>query len=442
MCARCWSDEHAGGRHCRVMGRRAGTIEGMRRLPTPPLWIFGIYEAVQAIVATALLVALPVLGFTLARSFSGFDLEAVGTMAAQAWMVVHAAPLNMGDLGGEAASGWFHLVPLGFTLIPFLLAWRAGRRLAQGAYPDQLWQGLLALTLSYAAAGVGLAVFADGDPGTQVWTGVAAGTLVGVGSLCGCYAEARSATRMIGVDLEAQVEKYSQELKWAGAYLWAVLRAGAVAAVAAVGLSALLLAGWLGSQWMQIANAYQQTDAGLWGDIGLTLLHLGLAPNAVLWALSYAAGPGISMGAGSPVGPFSTELGAVPEVPLLAALPHQAHAYAPAVLALVLLAGAAAGWWLMREGENHFDDWCQLKLRFRAASLTLSTLTLGVLTGLVTAALLIGPLWLSHSSLGVGRMNDVGPHAGIVAGLIGAWVALGVMLGYLLAPATALSRRR
>lgn len=414
----------------------------MRRLPTAPLWIFGIYEALQVVVATALLVALPVLGFTLARGVSEFDPETAGGLAAQAWMVVHAAPLNMADADAEFASGWFHLVPLGFTLIPFLLAWRAGRRLAQGAYPDQLWQGLLAFTLSYAAAGVGLAVFASGDPGTRVWTGVAAGTLVGIGSLCGCYAEARSATRMIGIDLEARVERYSQQLKWAGAYLWAVLRAGVVAAVAAVGLSALLLAAWLGSQWMQIANAYQQIDAGLWGGIGLTLLHLGLAPNAVLWTLAYASGAGFSMGAGSPVGPFATELGAVPDVPVLAALPDQVHDYSAAVLALVLVAGIAAGWWLMREGENHFDDWCQLKLRFRAASLTLSTLTLGVLTGLVTAALLIGPLWLSHISLGVGRMNDVGPHAGIAAGLIGAGVALGVMLGYLLAPATALSRHR
>src|SRR5699024_982682 len=129
----------AGRSHCPVVGLSAGTIEGMRRLPTPPLWIFGIYEALQVIVATALLVGLPVLGFTLARGFAGFDPEAAGTLAAQVWMVVHAAPLNMADTGAEAAAGWFHLVPLGFTLIPFLLAWRAGRRLAQGAYPDQLW---------------------------------------------------------------------------------------------------------------------------------------------------------------------------------------------------------------------------------------------------------------------------------------------------------------
>src|SRR5699024_6928318 len=98
----------------------AGTIEGMRRLPTPPLWIFGIYEALQVVVATALLVALPVLGFTLTRGISDFEAGPTGQAAAQVWMVIHAAPLNMADAGAEASTGWFHLVPLGFTVIPFL----------------------------------------------------------------------------------------------------------------------------------------------------------------------------------------------------------------------------------------------------------------------------------------------------------------------------------
>lgn len=411
----------------------------MRRLPTPPLWFYGIYEAVQAVLATTLLVAVPVMGISLARNLAHFDLEAAATLAAQAWLVIHAVPLNLG--AGEA-EGWFHLVPLGMTLVPFLLAWRAGRRLAQGSYPTQLWQGLLLFSVGYAAAGVGLAAYAQGDVGTQVWAGVAAGTMVAIGSLSGCYAEARSATRMIGVDIEARVERYSQSLRWAGAFLWAVLRAGVVAAVAAVGLSALLLAGWLGFHWMEIANAYQQLDAGLWGGIGVTLLHLGLLPNAVLWTVAYTSGAGFAMGAGSPVGPFATAVEQVPDLPLLAALPHTAGDYATAVLALPLVAGAAAGWWLMREGENHFDDWCQLKLRVRAVSLTVSTLVLGMLTGLVSAALLILPLWLSHISLGIGRMNDVGPHAALAAGLTGALIALGVILGYLLAPATAAKRRR
>ncbi|WP_120003253.1 DUF6350 family protein [Nesterenkonia muleiensis] len=419
-----------------------GTSMGMmRRLPAPPLWLFGLFEAVQAVLVTTLLVALPVLGTALARHWGDFDPLASSELAAQVWLVIHAVPLN---LEAEGPGGWFHVVPLGFTLVPLMLSWRAGRRLAQGAYPHQLWQGLLAFTALYAGAAVGLAHFSLADPGTLVWSGVAAAVLTGLGSLAGCYAEARSATRMIGVDLEAKVESLSQQLKWAGAYLWAVLRGGTAAATAAVGLSSVLLAGWLSWRWMDVVNSYQELDAGIAGGVGLTLLHLGLAPNLLLWTLAYSTGAGFTMGSGSPVGPLETELGAVPAVPVLAALPDEVYDYSLATLAVPVLAGFIAGWWLMREGENHFDDWCQLKLKFRPFSLTVSTVTLAVLTGLVAGGLLIGPLWLSHISLGIGLMNDIGPHAGLTAGLLAAWIAAGTAVGYLLTAAAKLlvPRRR
>jgi hypothetical protein len=416
-------------------------MDPMRKLPTPPLWLFGLFEALQAVLSTALLVALPVFGAGLARSWGDFDPQATSELAAQVWLMIHAAPLNLSE---EAEAAWFHLVPLGFTVVPFLLAWRAGRRLAQGAYPLQLWQGLSVFTLAYAGAAVGITRIGVHDPGTTVWAGVAAAALTGVGSLAGCYAEARSATRMIGVDLESRAEELSQRLKWAGAYVWAVMRGGTVAALAAVGLSALLLAGWVSWRWMDVANTYQELDAGISGAIGLTLLHLGLAPNLVLWALAYSTGAGFNFGSGSPVGPLETELGPVPAVPVLAALPDQVYEYSLATLLLPVLAGVVAGWWLMREGENHFDDWCQLKLKLRPISLTVSTLTLGVLTGAVAGALLIGPLWLSHISLGMGQLNDVGPHAALTAGLLAIWVAVGTVFGYLAAPAARLlvPRRR
>ncbi|WP_147383485.1 cell division protein PerM [Nesterenkonia natronophila] len=413
----------------------------MRKLPTPPLWLFGLFEALQAVLGTALLVAVPVFGAGLVRSWGDFDPQATSEMAAQVWLMIHAAPLN---LSGDPGAVWFHLVPLGFTVVPFLLAWRAGRRLAQGAYPLQLWQGLSVFTLAYAGAAVGLARIGIQDAETTVWAGVAAAALTGVGSLGGCYAEARSATRMIGVDLESRVEELSQRLKWAGAYVWAVLRGGTAAALTTVGLSALLLAGWVGWRWMDVANTYQELDAGISGAIGLTLLHLGLAPNLVLWALAYSTGAGFNFGSGSPVGPLETELGPVPAVPVLAALPDQVYEYSMATLILPVLAGVVAGWWLMREGENHFDDWCQLKLKLRPVSLTVSTLALGALTGVVAGALLIGPLWLSHISLGMGQLNDVGPHAALTAGLLAIWVAVGTVVGYLAAPAARLlvPRRR
>ncbi len=422
-------------------------------MPALPLWLLGLLEAVQVLLATALLVVLPVLAMSLAGGFEEIDLAFVSGLAAQIWMVVHGVPVELvialedGALGEGVTipdGGWFHLVPLGLTLVPLALAWRAGRRLAQGAYADQLWQGLLPLVLAYAGAGAGLTVLAQ-DTAFEVHpelAGLCAALLMALGSLGGCYAEARSWTRMIGVDLEARIEEFSQQLRWAGSYAWAVFRAGVVACVVAVGLASLLLAGQLAVRWMDVVNVYQQLDPGFWGVIGLTLLHLGLLPNMILWALAYSTGAGFAMGTGTTVAPYAVELGPLPAVPIMGALPAGAAEYSMAVLALPVLAGVAAGWWLMREGENHLDDWFALRISLRPLSLTLSTLALGLFTGLAAAALAVGPLWLSHISLGVGRMTDLGPDAPLAAAMLGAWVGLGAIIGYLLAPAAHQVRRR
>ena len=414
------------------------------RLPVPPLWLLGMVEAVQAVLATTLLIVVPVLAMTLAGGFSGGDPVFVMNFSSQIWLIVHGAPVELSLTAGAATvsaealpdSGWMHVVPLGFTLIPLGLGWRAGARLARGSYANQLWQGLLPLVVLYGGAGAGIGVLGTAGAITvsPVVAGLCAAAVMTIGALAGCYAEARSATRMIGVDLESAVERFSQRLKWAGHYLWAVTRAGAVAGIAAVGLSAVLFAGFLVSSWMDVANAYQQLDPGFWGVVGLTLLHLGVLPNLILWMLAYSTGAGFSVGEGTVLAPGTVDVAATPAVPVLAGLPDQTHPLTFAVIAVPVLAGAIAGWWLMREGENHLDDFFALRIGFRPASLTLSTLVMGLLTGTITAVLMIGPLWISHISLGVGRMSDLGPDPLISAGMLAAWVALGAVVGHLLAP--------
>lgn len=422
------------------------------RLPAPPLWLLGLLEAVQVLLATALLVGLPVLAMGLAGGFAQMDLEFVGVFSAQIWLVLHGTPVEVavpvdGGLLGEGvtlAEGWLHLLPMGLTLVPLALGWRAGGRLARGAYSDQLWQGLLTLVLGYAAVAAGIAHLAqsEGFTAQMHWAALCAAGVMAVGALAGSYAEARSWARLIGVDLEERVARLSQRLKWAGHYAWAVFRGGLIAVVAAVGLSAMLLAVQLGISWMEIANTYQRLDPGVWGVVGLTLLHLGLLPNMVLWTLSYTTGAGFALGSGTIVAPYAVELGPVPAVPVLGALPTASGEGMLAVLAVPLLAGMIAGWWLMREGENHLDDWCALRISWRPVSWTLSTLLLGTFAGAVAAAVVVLPLWLSHISLGIGRLTDVGPHALLAAGLLGAWVAIGTILGYLIAPAAHTVRRR
>jgi Family of unknown function (DUF6350) len=71
----------------------------------------------------------------------------------------------------------------------------------------------------------------------------------------------------------------------------------------------------------------------------VAVLDLALVPNAVIATLSYVAGPGFAVGAGTSVTLGGSHLGAVPSLPLLAALPHGA---APLPVRALCLAGLVA----------------------------------------------------------------------------------------------------
>ena len=71
-------------------------------------------------------------------------------------------------------------------------------------------------------------------------------------------------------------------------------------------------------------------------------------------------------------------------------------------MALVVpaLAGALAGWWFLREGENHFDEWLSIKVRARWFTATASTLVLGVVIGSCGRPLTAALAWVARGSAG------------------------------------------
>jgi hypothetical protein len=107
----------------------------------------------------------------------------------------------------------------------------------------------------------------------------------------------------------------------------------------------------------RVAALHEALQPGVAGGIALLLLQLGFAPNALVWSASYALGSGFSLGAGSVVAPAATELGILPGIPLLGALPSPG----PGDLVELwwLAAGAAAGaiacWVLLAWPAVRFD---------------------------------------------------------------------------------------
>lgn len=405
-----------------------------------PLWLQGMFELGQAAVLSALVVILPLTGVWAANGFSDRDYASLARLSGQAWLLLHGVPLSLtfpaGTVGLEESGGLLSLIPLGLTLIPFFLCWRAGRRLARACYTDQLWQALLGALGTYALLGTAAAYFSANE---DVSISLVAGGLIplipaGLGVIIGARMEAGSWVRLIGVDLTDWIARTSQHSRWAGSYLWAAIRAGVVGITAAIGLAAVLLVVALALSWAEIATVYQKLDAGIIGGIVVTVAQLGLLPNLVVWTLAWASGAGFSIGTGSIISPLETTVGPLPAVPILAALPSGQSEYAYAALLIPVAAGVLAGWWFLREGENHFDEWISIKINARWFTASVSTVCLGAVIGLVSGLLAAAAALIARGSLGIGRFVEIGPDPLWTGIWIAAEVAVGVVIGYAAGP--------
>ncbi|WP_232822010.1 cell division protein PerM, partial [Desertihabitans aurantiacus] len=129
----------------------------------------------------------------------------------------------------------------------------------------------------------------------------------------------------------------------------------------------------------------------------LVLAQLAYLPNLVLWAMSYLLGAGFTVATDSVVSPMVTELGLLPGIPVLGALP--AEGVGSWTSCLWLLAGVAAGAVtavVLLRGLR--------PLRFDAACLV------GGLAAALTGLVLTVAGAASRGSLGSGRLTGLGPR--------------------------------
>lgn len=412
---------------------------GERGLPMP-LWLQGALESGQAAVISAVVVAAPIVAVWATAGFSNGGADVLARLAGQAWLVIHGVPLLLEIVGTGAAarpeSGVLSLFPLGLTLIPFLLAWRAGRRLARASYTDQLWQALLGSWLAYAAFGLATGfICRTSDVGISLWSAALAPLVpFGFGMVVGARREAGSWSRLIGVDAVAWLSKTSQHSRWAGSYLGSAVKAGYLALMASVAMSAALLAVDLVIHWNLIVAVYEALDAGALGGAVLTVAQLGFLPNLAVFALAWISGAGFSLGVGSQAGALGTAVGPLPSIPVLAGVPAGALDYGFVALVVPVLAGTLAGWWFLREGENHFDEWLSIKVRARWFTAAVSTLVLGAIVGSVAGLLAAALAGVARGSAGIGRLTDIGPDPLRMAVFVAAEVGIGVVIGYAAGP--------
>ena len=404
-----------------------------------PLWLQGVVELIVTALFSALAVFAAMSAVWATKGFGDMEFSSVAAMSAHLWLLIHGVPLDLAAAFG-ASAGTMTLVPLGLSILPLLLCYRSGRRLARASYEGEFLIPVLSGSVTYAL--ISSAMYGWASPHPQPLQALNAALvplgIVVAGLMWGGYREARSLSRMVGVDTAEQISQMSQYSRWAGSYAWAVVRAAVVAFVALVGLGAVLLGIGILAGWSQIVATYQELHAGAVGDTAVTLLQLGFLPNLVIYAIAWSTGAGFSFGAGTSVGLTSSDVGTLPMLPILGAVPESMGTFGLVGLLVPLGAGAIAGWWFLREGEDHLDEWVSLKVPFRPLSALISAVVLGVMTGIMTSfgALWLG--WISYGSLGIGRFTEVGAEpltfAAHTALTVGAGVTFGMLLSRALVP--------
>lgn len=317
-------------------------------------------------------------------------------------------------IGGQMVS----ITPLGLSVALVLLgqpiaAFAASQASAAGAGDDPdhqmppvrvLWQVVGVFTASWVL-GVALmtAIASDQDAFGPALLGAATMAVV-----AGCWGAARA------LELDPRGS-------WP-AWLRPVPTAVAMAVLAALVAGAALLTTTLVLHRDRIALIHDSLEPGAAGSVLLVGIQLLYLPNLLLWATAWTLGAGITLGDESLVSMAITDVGFLPAIPVLGALPEAGQG---SVLWLWWLAGGVVAGAL----AAFCVAWARPAARFDETALA------GGLAGVAAGALVTVLASLASGALGTERLAHIGSRVtdlAIVApslmGLVGVVVGFAVGL--------------
>lgn len=358
------------------------------------------------------------------------DWSALWPVSGSIWLLGNLVPLQISipaeymaltGIAPGAASFALTLAPLAFAAFTAIFAARSGARSARAS----AWiTGVIAGLLTYAAtAALVVLTTSNAVLTAQVWQAILFPALLyGMSSLGGAVVAAwKSGDRGL-VDF---VREWFDDLPhgW-GDVPGLVARGTGVAVTGLVAAASIAVAVSVLFRGGEVVALFESAHVDALGATIVTLGQLAYLPTLIVWALSWLAGPGFAVGAGSVVAPAGTELGVLPGVPMLGLLPEQG---APALLLVVLVPvaiGAVAGW----AARSHMHPAAHSSDEF------LPRLAAVIGIAVATAAAVATMAALASGSFGPGRFAEVGPSPGAVAVAVGLEVLIGAAI-LLLSPA-------
>lgn len=341
-----------------------------------PGWVSALLAGLGSGAVGWLLVTVPVL-ITWSVDRTG-ELGPVFGTATQVWLLAHGGGLRIGEVE-------WTLAPLGITLVLLLLITQATAVLTRRLDDDgrarlatRLVRGPACVAGGYALVvlATALALSSPAQAGRAMLGAVA---LASVGALWGT-------SRVVDLGIVQRLPGWARSVPAAAAAaVWTVL----IGAAAALAVS-------IAMHHERITSIAEGLGADGLNAAQLLLAQLAFWPNLVVWAASWVLGAGFTIGGGTVVSPPATDLGLLPSVPVLGALPAEgAGQWSLAWLIVGVLAGMLAG---------------VVVLRRRSAARLDETALASFVAALTALAVLTVLALLSRGNLGVGRLTGLGPR--------------------------------
>ena len=358
---------------------------------------------------------------------SGIGWDVFYRAAADIWLAGHGVDLTItldpvlaANVGLPGAEKPFlvSIAPLFFSVLTILLGVRLGRKsLESGAR----FVGPVAAISTFGGLTVFIALSViNVNAMPTMWMALSFPTAIfGVGLFIGARGE-------IGHS-GGRAERLQQRVtEWAfglplqvRAVLASSLRGGIAAAAMVAGISAVVLSVLLIANFSTILGLYEGLQGGGGGSLILTAAQLMFMPNFVMWVASWFVGTGFALGTGSSVSPVGTELGLVPALPILGAMPTADLAFGFVGLIVPIAAGFFAALFIRPS-----------LVRVLGATPALRLMIFTVLGIALVGGALIGFLaWASGGAAGPGRLVDVGPNALRTGGVAAVEFLIAAMLG-------------
>ncbi len=382
-----------------VEGSLEGEAEdGVRSSLTPKVgWLV---MALTGVLITALsgwviLAGLSVLGWLAGTAGSLRSALDVGT---QLWLLSNGAGAQLGSIR-------WTMTPLGISLVfAFMISRFAGLVARQYVAEHPGVTRFRVVARVTASMGLGYLVVVSGTA-----LGIGTPVQAGRGLLGGLVIAGLGAAWGSG-----RTVRFRFDDRWPG---WLRPVPIAVASTQAVILvaGAAALVGSLILHLDRVIRLSDSLQAGIAGGIAVLIGQLAFAPNALIWAGSYALGAGFTVGQGTVVAPSATNLGLLPPFPVFGALPADGGSSQLQLLWLIsgVLAGVVAAVQVIRRRPTaRFDE----------------TALVGGLSGLLGALVFVALGWLSGGDLGDGRLGGVGPRLLPLLVLSGATLGLSGMI--------------